>query len=322
MKITREIKTAILVITSIVVCLWGYSFLKGKNLFDSNRNFYVVYDNVEGLSPSAPITINGLVVGKISSIEIQKNTGKLLVEMQIKNDFAISKSSIASIYEPGFIGGKQIAIIPNFKDTSIAQSGDYLQGDVKQGLTAKLEDKLAPIQERLDKVLANADVMLTSVNNVLDPATQANLKSTIAELNKTLTHFSAASANVDKLLADNKGKLDHTITNIDKVSTNFAKMSDTLAKANLGKTIKNLETTLANVDKIMLDLQAGKGTMGKLLKDEAMYKNLAGASKQLELLLGDMKLNPKRYVHFSLFGKKAAPYVAPEEEKANSEDKK
>jgi len=322
LKITREIKTAILVITSIVVCLWGYSFLKGKNLFDSNRNFYVVYDNVEGLSPSAPITINGLVVGKISSIEIQKNTGKLLVEMQIKNDFAISKSSIASIYEPGFIGGKQIAIIPNFKDTSIAQSGDYLQGDVKQGLTAKLEDKLAPIQERLDKVLANADVMLTSVNNVLDPATQANLKSTIAELNKTLTHFSAASANVDKLLADNKGKLDHTITNIDKVSTNFAKMSDTLAKANLGKTIKNLETTLANVDKIMLDLQAGKGTMGKLLKDEAMYKNLAGASKQLELLLGDMKLNPKRYVHFSLFGKKAAPYVAPEEEKANSEDKK
>lgn len=322
MKITREIKTAILVITSIVVCLWGYSFLKGKNLFDSNRNFYVVYDNVEGLSPSAPITINGLVVGKINSIEIQKNTGKLLVEMQIKNDFAISKSSIASIYEPGFIGGKQIAIIPNFKDTSIAQSGDYLQGDVKQGLTAKLEDKLAPIQERLDKVLANADVMLTSVNNVLDPATQANLKSTIAELNKTLTHFSAASANVDKLLADNKGKLDHTITNIDKVSTNFAKMSDTLAKANLGKTIKNLETTLANVDKIMLDLQAGKGTMGKLLKDEAMYKNLAGASKQLELLLGDMKLNPKRYVHFSLFGKKAAPYVAPEEEKANSEDKK
>jgi len=164
--------------------------------------------------------------------------------------------------------------------------------------------------------------MLTSVNNVLDPATQANLKSTVAELNKTLTHFSAASANVDKLLADNKGKLDHTITNIDKVSTNFAKMSDTLAKANLGKTIKNLETTLANVDKIMLDLQAGKGTMGKLLKDEAMYKNLAGASKQLELLLGDMKLNPKRYVHFSLFGKKAAPYVAPEEEKANSEDKK
>lgn len=322
MKITREIKTAILVITSIVVCLWGYSFLKGKNLFDSNRNFYVVYDNVEGLSPSAPITINGLVVGKINSIEIQKNTGKLLVEMQIKNDFAISKSSIASIYEPGFIGGKQIAIIPNFKDTSIAQSGDYLQGDVKQGLTAKLEDKLAPIQERLDKVLANADVMLTSVNNVLDPATQANLKSTIAELNKTLTHFSAASANVDKLLADNKGKLDHTITNIDKVSTNFAKMSDTLAKANLGKTIKNLETTLANVDKIMLDLQAGKGTMGKLLKDEAMYKNLAGASKQLELLLGDMKLNPKRYVHFSLFGKKAVPYVAPEEEKANSEDKK
>lgn len=322
MKITREIKTAILVITSIVVCLWGYSFLKGKNLFDSNRNFYVVYDNVEGLSPSAPITINGLVVGKINSIEIQKNTGKLLVEMQIKNDFAISKSSIASIYEPGFIGGKQIAIIPNFKDTSIAQSGDYLQGDVKQGLTAKLEDKLAPIQERLDKVLANADVMLTSVNNVLDPATQANLKSTVAELNKTLTHFSAASANVDKLLADNKGKLDHTITNIDKVSTNFAKMSDTLAKANLGKTIKNLETTLANVDKIMLDLQAGKGTMGKLLKDEAMYKNLAGASKQLELLLGDMKLNPKRYVHFSLFGKKAAPYVAPEEEKTNSEDKK
>jgi len=321
LKITREVKTAILVITSILVCLWGYSFLKGKNLFDSNRKFYVVYDNVEGLSPSAAVTINGLVVGKISAIEIQPNTGKLLVEMQIKNDFAISKSSVASIYEPGFIGGKQIAILPNFKDTNMAQSGDYLQADVKLGLTAKLEDKLAPIQEKLNKVLESTDVLLTNINNVMDAQTQANLKNSLAELNKTLTNFSAVSVNVNHLLADNKGKLDHTITNIDKVSTNFAKMSDSLAKVNIGKTVKNLESTLANVDKIMNDLQAGKGSMGKLLKDDAMYKNLAGASKQLEQLLGDMKLNPKRYVHFSLFGKKAAPYVAPEEEKTTTEQK-
>ena len=123
MKITREIKTAILVIASILLFIWGYSFLKGRDLFSNYKTFYVEYENVEGLATSAPVTLNGLAIGKVNSITINETTGKLMVELQLKTDFPISKSSKATIYEPGFIGGKQIAIYPNFNDTELAVDG-------------------------------------------------------------------------------------------------------------------------------------------------------------------------------------------------------
>jgi len=314
LKITREVKTAILVIGSILLFFWGYSFLKGKNLFDTTRKFYVVYDNVEGLTPSAAVTINGLTVGKVNTITIDEKTGKLLVEIQMDNDVPVAKSSTASIYEPGFIGGKQIAINPNFEDTNYAKSGDYLQPKVILGLTASLEKNLAPIQEKLDKVLANADALLVNLNDVLDANTKSNLKKTIAELNTTMTNFSSVSGNLDKVVADNKDKLGSVVTNLDKTTGNFVKISEDLEKAKLGETVENLEKTLANVNKIMADMESGKGTMGKLLKDDAMYNNLTKASKEIELLLQDLRLHPTRYVNVSLFGKKEKPYTAPKEE--------
>ncbi|ESU25565.1 hypothetical protein FSS13T_18020 [Flavobacterium saliperosum S13] len=314
LKITREVKTAILVIGSILLFFWGYSFLKGKNLFDTTRKFYVVYDNVEGLAPSAAVTINGLTVGKVNTITIQEKTGKLLVEIQMDNEVPVAKSSTASIYEPGFIGGKQIAINPNFEDTNYAKSGDYLQPKVILGLTASLEKNLAPIQEKLDKVLANADALLVNLNDVLDANTKSNLKKTIAELNTTMTNFSSVSGNLDKVVADNKEKLGSVVTNLDKTTGNFAKISEDLEKAKLGATVENLEKTLVSVNKMMADMESGKGTMGKLMKDEAMYNNLTKASKEIELLLQDLRLHPTRYVNVSLFGKKEKPYTAPAEE--------
>lgn len=314
MKITREVKTAILVIGSILLCFWGYTFLKGKNLFDTSRKFYVVYENVEGLAPSAPVTINGLTVGKVNTITIDPKTGKLLVELQMNNDFPVSKSSTASIYEPGFIGGKQISINPNFQDANYAKSGDYLQPQVKLGLTASLEKNLTPIQEKLNAVLSNADALLANLNDVLDANTKANLKKTIAELNKTMTNFSSVSASADKILTENKDKLGSAVANLDKTTSNFAKISEDLEKAKLGETVENLEKTLVNVNKLMADMESGKGTMGKLMKDEAMYNNLSKASKELELLLQDLRLHPTRYVNVSLFGKKEKPYTAPTEQ--------
>lgn len=314
MKITREVKTAILVIGSILLFFWGYSFLKGKNLFDTTRKFYVVYDNVEGLAPSAAVTINGLTVGKVNTITIQEKTGKLLVEIQMDNEVPVAKSSTASIYEPGFIGGKQIAINPNFEDTNYAKSGDYLQPKVILGLTASLEKNLAPIQEKLDKVLANADALLVNLNDVLDANTKSNLKKTIAELNTTMTNFSSVSGNLDKVVADNKEKLGSVVSNLDKTTGNFAKISEDLEKAKLGATVENLEKTLVSVNKMMADMESGKGTMGKLMKDETMYNNLTKASKEIELLLQDLRLHPTRYVNVSLFGKKEKPYKAPTEQ--------
>jgi phospholipid/cholesterol/gamma-HCH transport system substrate-binding protein len=311
LKLTREIKTAILVIASILLFIWGYSFLKGKDLFTNYKTFYVEYDNVEGLATSAPVTLNGLAIGKINGIKINEATGKLLVELQLKTDFPISKSSVASMYEPGFIGGKQIAILPDFNDKQPAEEGQMLKGTTKLGLTAGLADKLAPVQDKVEKMLVNIDKLVSGLNNILDQKGQEDLKKSLAELSQTMAQFHKASASVNSILDTNKNQINGIVTNFNKVSGNFSKMSDSLNKADLGKTVRNLNQTLAKVDGIMNGLNSGKGTMGKLLKDEALYNNLQATSKELELLLQDVRLSPTRYVNVSLFGKKNKPYVAP-----------
>lgn len=314
MKLTKEIKTAILVISSILLFIWGYSFVKGNDLFTDNRRIYVEYDNVEGITNSTAVTLNGLIVGNVSNITIDQSTGKVTVELFLKTDFPISKSSTAVIYEPGFIAGKQIAIHPNFADKTIVVSGDKLLGGTESGLTASIQEKLVPLQEKIEKLLTNVDTLVSGFNNVLDTKGQEDLRKSLSSLSKTMEEFHKISQNANGMLAENKGEIKVIVSNFSKISSDFSKISDSLNKANLGQTAKNLQKTLANVDKIMADVQAGKGTMGKLLTDEDLYKNLEKTSKELELLLEDVRLNPTRYINVSVFGKKNKPYVAPEED--------
>jgi len=311
LKLTREIKTALLVIFTILLFIWGYSFLKGKDLFTDYKTFYVEYDNVEGLASSTPVTLNGLNIGKVSSITLDENTGKLIVELQLKTDFPISKSSVATIYEPGFIAGKQIAIYPNFSDKTLALDGQKLKGTIKLGLTASVGEKLVPIQAKMEKLMLNADNLITGLNNVLDDKGQEDLKISLSELSKTIVQFHNASLSLNTILDENKVQIKGVVSNFNKISSNFSKISDSLNKADLGKTAKSLQKTLNDVDAIMANLQAGKGTMGKMLNDEDLYKNLNRTTKELELLLQDVRLYPTRYVNVSLFGKKNKPYVTP-----------
>lgn len=316
LKITREIKTAILVITSILLFIWGYNFLKGKDLFESYKILYVTYANVEGLAPSAPVTINGLVIGKVKTISIAES-GTLLVEMQINTDFPISKSSTAVIYDASLIGGKQVAIHPNLNDKTLTENGDYLIGNVEASLIASLGDKAAPVMEKVEKLMASADKLVNSLNNVLDEKGQADLKKSLAELSATMEQFHKVASNANVILDENKGQLKNVVSNFNKVSDNFVKISDSLNKADLGMTVRNLNATLNKVDGLMKGLESGKGTMGKLMKDEALYANLTKTSKELELLLQDVRLNPTRYVNVSVFGKKNKPYLAPNDSITN-----
>ncbi|MFD1602304.1 MlaD family protein [Flavobacterium artemisiae] len=321
MKVTREIKTAILVIASILLFIWGYSFLKGKDLFTNYKVLYVEYDNVEDLSASAPVTLNGLAIGKVSKITIDEVTGKLLVELQLKTDFPISKTSKAAIYSPSLIGGKQIKIVPNFADKDLAEDGQKLESQIELGLTESLGGKIEPTQQKLDRMLVSIDTLVHGLNNILDKKGQADLKKTLAELSQTMEQFHKAGGSINNILDTNKGQINGVVTNFNKMSSNFSKISDSLNKADLGKTVRNLNQTLAKVDLLMNNLNSGKGTAGKILNDDALYNNLAKTSKELELLLQDVRLYPTRYVNVSLFGKKNKPYVAPTEE-TNSTDKK
>ena len=321
MKVTREIKTAILVIASILLFIWGYSFLKGRDLFTNYKTLYVEYDNVEDLPVSAPVTLNGLVIGKVSKITISEVTGKLSVELQLKTDFPISKTSKAALYSPSLIGGKQIKIVPNLADKNLVEEGQSIESTVELGLTEFLGGKIEPIQQKLEKMLVNIDVLVSGLNNVLDKKGQEDIKKTLAELSQTMEQFHRASGTLNTILDGNKAQLNSAVTNFNKMSGNFAAISDSLKRADLGKSVKSLNQTLAKVDGLMNNLNSGKGTAGKLLNDDALYNNLAKTSKELELLLQDVRLYPTRYVNVSLFGKKNKPYVAPAED-ANSTTKK
>lgn len=309
LKITREIKTAILVISAILLFIWGYSFLKGRDLFTNYKTIYTQYDNVEGLGTSSTVTINGKTIGKVISVKLNENW-KSVVEMQIDGDYKLSKSTIAEIYAPSPIGGKQIALIPG-QGTDFLETGDVLKSSTKLGLTDALSSQLTPLKDKVELLLDNANTMLVNVNQVLDAKSKENLKSSLANLNQVLSEFAAASKNVNGMLAENKSKISNTMTSLEKTTANFSKVSDSLAKIQLGNTVKKLDKTLNNVNFILADVNSGKGTMGKLMKDDKMYNNFTKASKELELLLQDLRLHPTRYVNVSLFGKKEKPYKAP-----------
>lgn len=313
MKLSREIKAALLVLTSILIFIWGYSFLKGKDLFSSYVSYFVIYDNVEGLSASSPITLNGLKIGKVNAITIGAD-GKLLVEAQIKTDFPISKNSSLQIYEPGFIGGKQIALVPDYEDTRMAESGDTLKSKVRLGMLAKVGDQLAPMQTKVEHTIVSADSLLTNFNSLMTQKNKENISIAIEELTQTLRTLNKATETMNSMLTNNQQNIDGIMSELNKTTSNFSKISESLVESDLKGTMQNIEQTMASLDKIMSEIDAGKGTAGKLIKDEQLYTNITKASKELELLLQDLRLNPTRYINVSVFGKKNKPYKAPAEE--------
>jgi len=314
LKYSREVKTAVLAIVAIVILLFGYSFLKGENLLAQNRIFYAEYDDVEGLSPSSEVTINGLKVGQVSSIEFKDNSGRLVVSFTVKNDFKFSKNSKVNIYGGSIIGGKSLAIVPNYDQKSEwAQSGDTLEGDKEEGIMELVNDKLTPLQNKLENTITSADSMLTAITEILDDSTRNNIRGTFRNLDATVSSFRVTADELQGIVKGNSSKIDRTFTNLDEMSTNFNKFSDTLSTMNIGKITSDLEKVIADFEGISNKLNSKEGTAGKLINDDAVYNNLDQATKQLEQLLQDIKLNPKRYVHFSVFGKKAGDYEEPED---------
>ncbi|WP_323789410.1 MlaD family protein [Psychroserpens sp.] len=313
MKISREVKTAVLVISGILLFIFLFNYLKGENILDSSRTYYTLYDNVEGLAPSTPVTINGMNVGKVKSIEFKGDgSGKLLVTLLVDNDFQFSKNSTAQLYDLGLIGGKAVAIIPAFDNADNAKSESYLKTTVKAGLTELVNQRLTPLQEKIESVMENTDSLLISLNEVLDSKTKNNLKEGIAELNATIKSFKNTSMSLNRLVDTNQEKLTETISNFEKTSENFAKLSDSVADANLAQTMKDLQSTIKNFDAILLSINNGEGSIGKLLKEEGLYDNLEAASKEMEELIRDIKLHPARYRR--ILSKKEIPYEPPTED--------
>lgn len=313
MRLSREVKTGILAIGAILLFIFGYSYLKGTNLLEKNRTFFVKYQNVEGLAQGAPVTINGLKVGKVQKIDFANSKGGLVVEFTVERDFEFSSNSIVRIYSTSLIGGKSVGIFPIYDQSTMAKSGDTLPGDVQPGMLDEFSKTLAPLEQKLEGTLSVVDSLLISFTDIIDEDTRNDLKQAISNLAVATENFGRLSGKADKLLGRNGEKLDRTFTNLDNTAANFSKLSDSLAQIELGVMVKNLEDATSGLKEVVAKVNNKEGSVGKLLNDDAVYENLEGATRQLEELLQDLKLNPKRYVHFSVFGKRDKGYEEPED---------
>ncbi len=319
---SREVKTGLVSVAIIALFIWGFNFLKGKNLFESNsRVFYIEYDNIQGLNKASTVSINGLLVGKVSEINFNPDPAKkgtLVVKISLDNDFQFSKNSIAKIYSTSIIGGESLAIIPSY-DGEMAVSGDYLKGEVESDIFTSVGQTLNPLKAKVERVIIGADSLLIALNDVLDDKTRKSFKTTIGGFEETVVSMNKTLSSLNKMIDSSRVDIDATLNNAKKMTENFSKVSDTLVNANLGATVKNLQATLDNVNGLLAGIKKGEGTIGKLVTDDTMYTNLTNASKELEELLREMKEHPKRFVHFSLFGKKAKPYKKEEEKKSTDQ---
>jgi phospholipid/cholesterol/gamma-HCH transport system substrate-binding protein len=311
-KFSNEIKTALLFVFGIALFLIGFSYLKSNDVFVSDRIFYGVYDNTEGLVNGTPVTINGFQVGAVESSELMQPTAKILVTFRVENDFPFSKNSVARIYESGLIGGKGLGIIPAFDKAALAKDGDTLKTDIAPGLTDLVNEKLTPLQEKIESMIVHADSVLIAFNKVLDNDRQQALRESIDQFSQTTAALTELTNSLNTTFTSPTAPFQQSLSSLEKVTANAATITDSLQQAPLGSTLRSLEQTANDLAVITEKIVDGEGSLGQLVQSDSLVNALNQTNAQAKLLLQDMRLNPKRYVHFSLFGKKNKDYKKPE----------
>ncbi|MFI5218647.1 MAG: MlaD family protein [Bacteroidia bacterium] len=312
MKLSNEIKVGAIVTAAIAGLIWGINFLKGTDLFTNTNTIYAIYDNIDGLVASNRVIINGYRIGQVKKIRfLPDNSGKMIAMLTVRPDIFIPKNSIARIVSSDFFGGKAIQIELG-NDKRQVEDGDTLNSELKSGI----EQQLGPVKDKAERLIESLDSVATAFHILMDASTRKNISSSFSHLTGVLANLEQATAALNTMISDG-GKLKHTIDNIESISsnlknsnekisnilTNFSSVSDSLAKADLTTTINNLSKSAADLSTILDKVNKGTGSLGKMVNDDSLYTNLTSTMATLDTLLLDLKTNPKRYVHFSMFGK-------------------
>ena len=306
MKISQEVKVGLLAVISLMMLYFGFQFLKGSDFFSSTRTYKVIYDNIDGLTASNPVRINGLSVGQVKRIDILQDQGnKLLVTLELKNNIIVTQGSRAVLADDGLLGGKLIRLGINPGRPQLDNDG-MLVAAKETGLSALIREKTLP-------VLNNVDSLTYELNLVVKQFDQTGVL-----LNQTLRGASSSVKTLDLTIAENRAGLRATLGNVSRLSASLVEtekqlkpilakadtFADSLQGLQLKQTLLSVNKTVDGLQKILTDIGKGRGSLGKLTSDEALYTNVNKTTASLEKLLTDLRENPKRYVHFSLFGGK------------------
>lgn len=317
MKLSREVKVGILVTSGIVMLYIGLNFLKGKNVFSRSRVYYSVFNHVDQLMTSAPVMVNGYKVGMVDQVTFNSSgANEVLVKFLITEDnLSISDNTEAHIVSD--LLGTRTLNLELGNSGILAESGDTLNSFRDKGITDEIKSALLPLKAKIENLAASVDTVLTGLNFVFNKKTQSGLVNSFESVNTSILRFEHTVSEFDLLITNERQKLSRIFTNVESITVNlkdnneklsnvFAnidKITDDVAKSNVKQTMEDLQKSMSGLRALVEKTEKGEGSLGKLMVDDSLYTNLNQSSRNLSLLLEDMKANPKRYVHFSVFGK-------------------
>ncbi|MBF9142049.1 MlaD family protein [Hymenobacter properus] len=302
---SKEIKVALLAIVAIVALVVGYNFLKGSNLLSNDRTYYAVYPNADGLNVGAQVLLNGIKVGQVKNLELQPERGNTVrATLELEKGVTVGDSTTAGL-SGSLLGSKSITLIMG-KNTKQFSGGEELR-------TKSAISSIDAFQAKALPVLDTVGATLAHINGFLNKDAQTNIQGTLQgarasteALQKLIVANQANIALITRNLAQMSTALNRTTGKLDKIAVNFGQLSDSLKTAPVGPALRRLNSTLADAQTTVQSLNTAlsdqKGSMGKLLHDSTLYNNLAATTASSNELLTDLKANPKRYVHFSVFG--------------------
>lgn len=315
MKRYKPILIGFTFILAVVVFIWGYNFLKGKNIFRKEVKFYAKYEDVSGLTVANPVMINGLRVGQVSSIRFDPDmSGNIIVEIVMHQSFPVPKNTIARIFSADLMGSKSIDLkLGNAAE--LAVSGDTLQSTTEASIKDEVNAQVQPIKAKAENLLSSIDSLVIAIQTVFNENARDNLASSFDDIRETFSNLESTTSNIDTLVEGEANRISSILINIDSISytlkenrenistilANLEVFSDSLANTDITGTFERANTSLAKLDSILASIEAGEGTVGMLMHNDTLYMEIEKSAAELNKLLKDIRENPKRYVKFSLF---------------------
>ena len=319
MKISKFTKFGILIVISITILIWGLSYLKGNDIFKQNNAYHVVYERVDGLVESSKVTMNGYQIGQVKNINFAPdNSGKLIVTFMVDATLRIPVNSIAQIISSDIMGTRSIKLNIS-KENEVYQPYDTIPGAVEHDLKEQVSLQILPIKNKAEQLLSTIDSAITVLTVIFNEDARQNLSESFASINQTIENIERTTADLQNIVASEKGSIKKIITNIEEITTTFnnntkklestiqnlASFSDTLAQFTISPILTNISDASEQILSLLQKLNSDESTAGLLLNDDKLYQSINDLSGNLSFLINDIQANPKRYLHFSAmdFGK-------------------
>lgn len=315
----KELKIGILVLLGAGILILGVNYLKGFNPLGRGAEFHAIYNRVDGLAVSNPVIVNGFKVGQVASIKFDaRGNGALHVTFLIDEpNLQLTQGTTARIVSNDLFGTKAIDLIAG-RGAGLAQNGDTLTADIEMGIAESVKQELIPLRQRTDQLIAGVDEILLNLQTVFQDSATQGLPKAFESIQRTMENLESTSKTLDLTVAENRTALKGIIDNMASLTGfvnsqqgalsnalgNFSQISDSLAELQLSTTLRRADQSVAELNRLLTGLNAGEGSLGKLLKSDSLHDGLVATNKEMQYLINDLYLNPQRYVRVSVFGGK------------------